>query len=260
MSDKKCSYSVSDGVAVMTVDNPPVNALSAPVLTDIEAAVRQALADDTVRVVVFTGAGEKAFIAGADISEFTALDNREKGSEMLRFGQEVTNLIAGADKPFIAAVHGFCLGGGMEFALACHIRLADEKAQIGLPEIKLGIIPGYAGTQRTPRLIGKGRALELILSGNFISGTQAAEYGIVNRVVPAGTVIEAAVKLGQTIAEKSRMNIRAALRAVNEGMDMSLHDGMKLERDLFGELCETADKVEGVAAFLEKRKAAFKDC
>ncbi len=260
MSEKKCSYTVSDGVAVMRVDNPPVNALSKPVLTDIEETVKNVLADDSVRVVVFTGAGDKAFIAGADITEFVALDSKEKGSELLKYGQDITNLIAGADKPFIAAVNGFCLGGGMEFAMACHIRLADEKAQIGLPEIKLGIIPGYAGTQRTPRFIGKARALELILSGNFLSGSQAADYGIVNRVVPAGTVLDEAVKLAKTIAERSRMNIRAAIKAVNQGMEMSLADGMKLERDLFGELCETQDKVEGVAAFMEKRAASFKDC
>lgn len=259
MSDKKCSYSVTDGVAVMTVDNPPMNALSASVLADIESSVKEALADDAVRVVVFTGAGERAFIAGADIKEFGVLVDKAAGEKFLSFGQQITNLIAGADKPFIAAINGFCLGGGMEYALACHIRLADEKAQIGLPEIKLGVIPGYGGTQRTPRFIGKGRALELILSGNFLNGAEAADYGIVNRVVPAGTVVEEAVKLGRTIAAKSRVTIKAALKAVTQGMDMSLEDGMALERQCFGELCETEDKEEGVAAFLEKREADFKD-
>lgn len=259
MSEKKCSYSVNDGVAVMMVDNPPVNALSGPVLADIRESVENALADDAVRVVVFTGAGGKAFIAGADIKEFGVLVNKQAGSDFLKFGQEITHLIESADKPFIAAINGFCLGGGMEFAMACHIRLADEEAQIGLPEIKLGIIPGYGGTQRTPRFIGKGRALELILSGNFLNGRQAAEYGIVNRVVQAGMVLEEAVQLAQTIAAKSRMNIRAAIRAVNQGLGMSLQDGMKLERDLFGELCESEDKNEGVAAFLEKRPARFSD-
>lgn len=259
MSDKKCSYTVSDGIAVMTVDNPPVNALSGPVLNDIEAAVKEALADDSVRVIVFTGAGDKAFIAGADITEFTDLAEKEKATEFLAYGQNLTNLIEEADKPFIAAINGFCLGGGMEYALACHIRLADEEAQLGLPEIKLGIIPGYGGTQRAPRLIGKARALELILSGNFISGAQAAEYGLVNRAVPTGTVLEEAKKLAKTIAHKSRMNIGAALKAVNEGMEMGFKDGLKLEGKLFGELCETEDKVEGVAAFIEKRNPSFKD-
>ncbi len=259
MSEKKCTYAVSDGVAIMTVDNPPVNALSEPVLADIQEAVQNALADDSVRVVVLTGAGEKAFIAGADIKEFIPLDKKQDGSDFLKFGQEVTNLIEAADKPFIAAINGFCLGGGMEFAMVCHIRLADEKAQIGLPEIKLGIIPGYGGTQRAPRFIGKSRALELILSGNFLSGSQAADYGIVNRVTPAGMVLEEAVKLAQTIAAKSRMNIKAAIKAVNQGFEMPLMDGLKLERDLFGELCESADKIEGVNAFLEKRASNFSD-
>ncbi|MCP4752708.1 MAG: enoyl-CoA hydratase [Proteobacteria bacterium] len=259
MSDKKCSYTVSDGVAVMTVDNPPVNALSAPVLTDIKSAVTEALADDSVRVVVFTGAGKKAFIAGADIKEFIDLDEQKAGSDFLMFGQEITSLIEAADKPFIAAINGFCLGGGMEFALACHIRLADEKAQIGLPEIKLGIIPGYGGTQRTPRYIGKGRALELILSGNFLSGSQAADYGIVNRTTEAGKVLYEAIELAKTIAAKSRMNIKAAIKAVNEGTQLAIPDALKLERDLFGQLCESDDKKEGVTAFLEKRDPDFKD-
>lgn len=259
MSEKKCSYSVEGGVAVMTINNPPVNALSGPVLNDIEESVKQALADDNVRVVILTGAGDKAFIAGADITEFTGLKEKQKAIDFLSYGQNLTNLIEEADKPFIAAINGFCLGGGMEYALACHMRLASEDAQLGLPEIKLGIIPGYGGTQRTPRLIGKGRALELILSGNFISGAQAAEYGLVNRAVPAGTVLEEAVKLAKTIASKSRMNVKAALKAVNQGIGMELKAGLKLEGELFGELNETEDKIEGVAAFLEKRQPNFKD-
>lgn len=259
MSDKKCSYKVSDGVAVMTINNPPVNALSGPVLKDIEESVKQALSDDTVRVIVLTGAGDKAFIAGADITEFTDLKEKEKGSEFLSYGQGLTSVIEDADKPFIAAINGFCLGGGMEYALACHIRLADESAQLGLPEIKLGIIPGYGGTQRTPRLIGKGRALELILSGNFISGSQAADWGLVNRAVPAGTVLEEAKKLAKTIASKSRLNISAALKAVNQGIEMNLKEGLAFEGQLFGELCESEDKIEGVNAFLEKRNPEFKD-
>lgn len=259
MAEKKCSYAVNEGIAVMTVNNPPVNALSAPVLKDIEEAVKQALADDSVRVVVFTGAGDKAFIAGADIKEFTDLKEAEKATDFLSYGQGLTTLIEESDKPFIAAINGFCLGGGMEYALACHIRLADETAQIGLPEIKLGIIPGYGGTQRTPRLIGKGRALELILSGNFISGKQAAEYGVVNRAVPQGTVVEEATKLAKAIATKSRMNIKAAMKAVSEGIEMPLKKGLALEGKLFGKLCETEDKIEGVAAFIEKRNPDFKD-
>ncbi len=259
MSEKKCSYTVSDGVAVMTIDNPPVNALGGPVLADIRSAVSEVLRDDSARVVVLTGAGTKAFIAGADIKEFIDLEAQETGSDFLIDGQEVTNMIENAEKPFIAAVNGFCLGGGLEFALACHIALADEKAQIGLPEIKLGLIPGYGGTQRTPRLIGKARAMEVVLSGNFLSGRQAAEYGLVNRVTPAGKVMEEALELAKTIAQRSRMNIKAAIKAINEGVRLDIAAGLKLERDLFGALCESNDKVEGVNAFLEKRSPEFKD-
>ena len=204
MTDRKCTYTVSSGVAVMTIDNPPVNALSSVVLEDIEAAVNNALMDETVRAIVLTGTGKRAFIAGADITEFVDLKNKEDGTKHLVRGQEITKIIENADKPFIAAIQGYCLGGGMEFALSCHIRLADEKAQFGQPEIKLGVIPGYGGTQRGARQMGKARALELILSGDFISAKQAAEYGVINRVVPEGKVMEAAMELAGTIAKKSR--------------------------------------------------------
>jgi enoyl-CoA hydratase/carnithine racemase len=226
-----CSYTVHDsGVAVMEISNPPMNALSRPVLKDIRSTLSQALADKDVRVIVFTGAG-KAFIAGADISELNDFETAQEGADFLIPGQEITSMLMNADKPIIAAINGFCLGGGMEMALGCHIRLADESATLGLPEIKLGIIPGYGGTQRTPRLIGKGRALELILSGNFLNGKQAQEYGLVNRAVPKGTVVEEAVKLAATMASKSRVAVQAALRAVQEGMSMDLHTAMKYERE-----------------------------
>jgi len=258
MAEKKCTYTVKNGVAIMIVNNPPVNALSSEVLNDIREAVKKARSDESVRAVVFTGEG-RAFIAGADINEFRDLSDKKTGSDYLINGQDVTNIIEASDKPFIAAINGFCLGGGMEMALACHIRLADEKAQLGLPEIKLGIIPGYGGTQRTPRLIGRGRAMELVLSGNFIDGKTAAEYGLVNRVVPAGTVVEEAVKLAETIALKSRMNISRAMKAINEGVKKEFSEAMKLERDLFGELCETEDMKIGAAAFLGKKEPEFKD-
>ena len=257
--EKKCSYTVdSSGIALMEINNPPMNALSTPVLGDIRDAVKAALADKAVRVVVFTGAG-RAFIAGADIREIQKLSTAKEGSAWLENGQDVCNLVEKADKPFIAAINGFCLGGGMEFALACHIRLADETAQIGLPEIKLGIIPGFGGTQRTPRLIGKGRAYELVLTGNFISGKDAETYGIVNRCTPAGTVVDEAKKMALAIATKSRMNISAGMTAIREGSVMEFYASLKFERELFGKLCETEDKQEGVAAFLGKREPEFKD-
>ena len=248
-----CTYTTdNNGIAEMIIDNPPMNALSTSVLNDIKEAVTNALKDDQVRVVVFTGAG-RAFIAGADIKEIKDLNNQTAGSDYLKNGQEVFDLIEKADKPFIAAINGFALGGGLELALACHIRLADEKAQLGLPEIKLGIIPGYAGTQRTPRLIGKARAAELILSGNFIKAKQAAEYGLVNRCAPEGEVINEAKKLAVAIATKGRPAIKTALKVIREGFDLPLDQAQKLERDQFGLLCETANKQEGIKAFMEKR-------
>lgn len=256
---RKCWYAVHEnGVAVMEVNNPPMNALSRPVIADMLDAITKALADGDVRVIVLTGAG-RAFIAGADIGELTDFSTAKEGADFLIPGQNITNLLMNADKPVIAAINGYCLGGGLEMALGCHIRLADESAMIGLPEIKLGIIPGYGGTQRTPRLIGTGRALELILTGNFLDGKQAEAYGIVNRAVAKGTVVDEAVKLGSTIASKSRIAVQAALRAVYEGMAMDLATAMKLERELFGICYASEDKLEGIAAFKEKREPAFKD-
>ncbi|MBN1498202.1 MAG: enoyl-CoA hydratase/isomerase family protein [Spirochaetes bacterium] len=254
-----CTYTVDEhGVALMKINKPPMNALGTAVIADIRQAVEKALADDSVRVVVFTGEG-KAFIAGADITEFTDLNTQQAGSDWLKPGQEALNLIAGANKPFIAAINGFALGGGCEVALACHIRLADENAQMGLPEIKLGIIPGFGGTQRAPRQFGTGRAYELILSGNFITGRQAAEYGIVNRCVPKGEVVNEAIKLAKAIALRGRPAVKAAMEVIQKGLLMEFNAALKMERDAFGALCETENKREGIAAFLEKRDPVAKD-
>lgn len=255
----RCTYTVnSTGVALMEINNPPMNALSWSVLDEIRDTMIAAIHDEEVRVIVFTGAG-KAFIAGADISELNDFTTAREGAESLINGQELSYLIMHSDKPVIAAINGFCLGGGMEMALACHIRLADETATLGLPEIKLGIIPGYGGTQRTPRLIGRARALELILSGNFVSGRQAETYGLVNRAVPKGTVVPEAMKLADAISSKSRIAVGAAIRAVCEGSAMDLLTGMKLEREMFGICYASEDKKEGAAAFMEKRIPEFKD-
>jgi len=255
----RCYYSVIEaGVALMEINNPPMNALSGIVLDDIRDTLSKALADKEVRTIVFTGVG-KAFIAGADITELNNYQTAQEGADWLIKGQELTNLFMNADKPVIAAINGFCLGGGMEMALACHIRIADESATLGLPEIKLGIIPGYGGTQRTSRLIGSGRALELILSGNFVNGRQAEQYGLVNRVVEKGTVVEEALKLATTIASKSRIAVQAGIRAVMEGCAMDLSYGMKLEREQFGICYASEDKQEGTSAFLQKREPKFKD-
>ena len=259
VSRKKCDYTVeSDGVALMVINNPPMNTLTQDVLADIKEAVIRAGNDDSVRVVVLTGEGT-AFIAGADIREFLDRNTKKSGADYLIGGQEMTNLIENSSKPYIAAINGHCLGGGMETALACHIRIADENAQIGLPEIKLGIIPGYGGTQRTPRLISKGRAYELVLSGKFLSGREAELYGIVNRAVPSGQVVEECCILARMIAARSRVAIKNAMRAIREGANMQFPKALIFERELFGELCESDDKREGIAAFLEKRDPKFTD-
>jgi enoyl-CoA hydratase len=256
---KRCSYAVHEsGAALMEINNPPMNALSWSVLHEIRDTLTKALADPDVRVIVFTGAG-KAFIAGAEIGELNDYTTAQEGADSLIRGQELSNLMMNADKPIIAAINGFCLGGGMEMALACHVRLADESAILGLPEIKLGIIPGYGGTQRTPRLIGSARALELILSGNFLNGRQAEAYGLVNRAVGKGTVVAEAMQLAATIASKSRIAVQAALRAVLEGSSMDLGMAMRLERELFGTCYASEDKKEGAAAFMEKRTPKFQD-
>ena len=250
-----CTYEVNaNGVATMTVNNPPMNALSSSVLDDIISSVKKAIADDSVRVVVFTGAG-KAFIAGADIRELEKQNEKVAMSKYLEKGHGLCNMIESADKPFIAAISGFALGGGMEVALGCHIRIAEETAQLGLPEIKLGIIPGYGGTQRTPRYIGTGRAYELVLSGNFISGKQASEYGLVNRSVPKGEAMNEAMKLAEEIAKRGRPAVKVAMDVIRKGLELEKMAGQKYERDGLGILCETDNKKEGVAALVEKREA-----
>lgn len=255
---KKCHYTIENGIAVLTIDNPPMNALNHVVLGDMRSAIKELLDNDAVRVVIVTGAG-KAFVAGADINEIKEQNTKEDGANFLKNGQDVLNIIENADKPFIAAINGYCLGGGLELALACHIRLADESAQLGLPEIKLGIIPGYGGTQRSTRLFGKGAAYELILSGNFISGRQAELYRVVNRATEKGKVVDEAKELAKAIAARSRLAIKAAMQAIAQGYTMEFYTALTYERELFGKLCETEDKKEGISAFLEKREPKFKD-
>jgi len=253
-----CSYTVDDrGVALMIINNPPMNALSTPVIKDIRAAVEKALADDAVRVVVFTGEG-RAFIAGADISEFTGLNTQKEGSDWLKPGQELLNLIENADKPFIAAINGFALGGGCELALACTIRIAAEKAKIGLPEITLGLIPGYGGTQRLPRVVGRGKALEMILSGLPVNAQEALRIGLVSKVVPDGELMKEAEKMAELLCKRAPIAMRLAMEAVGDGIEMSIDDALSYEANMLAILFETEDKKEGVRAFIEKRPPVFK--
>jgi enoyl-CoA hydratase len=247
---------IRDGICFITIDRPKVNALNAQTIDEIRQAFDAAREDESVRAVIVTGGGEKAFVAGADIAELAKM-TPISGKEVSAKGQEVFSAIERFPKPVIAAINGFALGGGCELALACHIRIASEKALIGLPEVTLGIIPGYGGTQRLPRLVGKGKAFELVCTGDPLSAADAERIGLVNKVVPADQLLAAAEEMARKIASRSPVAVRAAIEAVNSGTDMSLDDGQLLESTLFGLLCATEDMKEGMAAFLEKRPAKF---
>ena len=247
-----------DGILVITIDRPKVlNALNAQTVDELRRAFRDAREDDSVKCVILTGAGDKAFVAGADINELSKM-TPITGKETSEKGQRVFRAIERFPKPVIAAVNGFALGGGCELALACHIRIASDKAQLGLPEVTLGIIPGYGGTQRMARLLGKGRALELILTGDRIKADEAERIGLVNRVVPADQLMTVAEELARTIAKRGPLAVRAAIEAVMSGSDMPFDEGQFLEATLFGLLASTEDMKEGMSAFLEKRAADFK--
>jgi enoyl-CoA hydratase/carnithine racemase len=250
-------YEKRGPIAYVTVNRPKVlNALNTPTWADLRTAFEDARGDDSVRGVILTGAGDKAFIAGADIGELanaTAID-AERSS---RFGQDVLDLIENLGKPVIAAVNGFALGGGCETAMACAIRIAVDSAKFGQPEVKLGLLPGGGGTQRLPRLVGKGRALQLILSGEMISAQEAYRIGLVNEVVPAANLIERAEQILKQIASNAPVSVRLSLEAVNRGMDTSQSEGFALEASYFGLCAATDDKKEGTSAFLEKRMPQF---
>jgi len=246
-----------EAVLVLTINRPAVlNALNNQVLDELSDAIDQARGDDSVRVVVLTGAGEKAFVAGADIKEL-AVQSPVAGREHARKGQALFDRIERLGKPVIAAVNGFALGGGCELAMACTIRLAADTAKFGQPEINLGLLPGYAGSQRLPRLVGRGRALELLLTGAQIPADEAWRIGLVNRVIPAAQLGTEARTLARTLASKPPVAVRYILDAVASGLDMSFADGQDYEATLFGLVATTEDMREGTKAFLEKRKPTF---
>jgi enoyl-CoA hydratase/carnithine racemase len=250
-------YEKKDGIAYVTLNRPKVlNALNQRTWQDLRTAFEDARDDATVRGVILTGAGDKAFIAGADIGEIahiTAVDAEQSS----RYGQDVLTLIENLGKPVIAAVNGFALGGGCETAMACTIRIASEHARFGQPEVSLGIIPGGGGTQRLPRLVGKGRALQLILSGAMITAQEAYRIGLVNEVVSATDLIPRAEAILKQIFANAPVAIRFSLEAVNRGLETSQAEGMALEASLFGLCAGTEDKNEGTQAFLQKRAAKF---
>ena len=250
-------YDKADGVAVLTVNRPrSLNALSHATLVEIDAAMREAGADDAVRGVIVTGAGEKAFVAGADISEMGRLSPLQ-AEEYSREGQGVMSRIENLGKPVIAAVNGFALGGGCELAMACTLRVAAESAHFGLPEVKLGIIPGFGGTQRLARLVGKGRALQLILTAATIDAREAWHIGLVNEVAAAGQLMERAQAVLRLILANAPVGIRMAMAAVHNGAEVGLNAGLAMERANFAVCVSTDDQREGAAAFLAKRPPNF---
>jgi enoyl-CoA hydratase/carnithine racemase len=250
---------IEDRVAILTIDHPPVNALSQATMAELGEAVDELIANPEVKAVVITGAGQIAFVAGADINEFTQVQSAQMAIDASRRGQAVFSKIENAPKPFIAAINGVALGGGMELALACHLRIIGDRARMGQPEINLGIIPGWGGTQRLPRIVGRAKAIELILTGDQITAQEAYRLNLVNKVVPGGEVLKTARDLGRKIAQKSALTAKAALQAVQGGTSKSLAEGLEDEANQFAVLFETEDMREGVAAFLQKRQPVFQD-
>jgi enoyl-CoA hydratase len=248
---------VQEGIATLTFRRPKqLNALSRAVLEELDQAVTRLEQDDSIYGVIVTGEG-RAFVAGADITELAKLD-RKKGLEFVRYGQAIFSRIERLPKPVIAAVNGFALGGGCELALACHVRIASAKARFGQPEVKLGIIPGFGGTQRLPRVVGRGIATQILISGGQVSAEQALGYGLVSEVVEPERLLERAQELLTEILGNSPKAVAATLTAARDGMDRSLDDGLRLEAELFSSLCSTDEMREGTSAFLEKRDPRFR--
>ncbi len=250
-------FDLSDGVARVTINRPDkLNALNTTVIAELADAAHRVETDAAIRGAILTGAGDKAFVAGADIAELSGQEPLEGKARALA-GQRMMRRFERCGKPVIAAVNGFALGGGCELAMACHIRLASESARFGQPEVKLGIGPGYGGTVRLPKLVGKGRALELLLTGAMIDAQEAWRIGLVNRVVPADRLLAESETLLRTILEQGPLAVRSVLECVETGYDLGVDDALLFEANHFGLLSATADMREGTAAFLEKRKPRF---
>ncbi|VBB07035.1 enoyl-coa hydratase/isomerase signature [Lucifera butyrica] len=250
-------FEKDNGIGMITINRPKaLNALNGATLSELDALCDQLAKDNSVKVVIVTGSGEKAFIAGADITEMQPMSAVE-GRNWGKFGQAVFNKLENLPQPVIAAVNGFALGGGCELAMACDIRIASEKAKFGQPEVTLGITPGFGGTQRLPRLVGKGRAKELLYTGDMIDAAEAYRIGLVNKVVPPEELLTVAKGMAAKILSRAAVAVQLCKAAVNEGMDMDLDSGVAYEAEVFGLCFATADQKEGMTAFTEKRKANF---
>jgi enoyl-CoA hydratase len=257
MNYENIFFEVEDGIAIITINRPKaLNALNEATVAELKAAFTRVADDPNVKSAILTGSGEKSFVAGADITEITTKD-AQSGAEFALNGQGLLNMMQHSDKPIVAAVNGFALGGGCEIAMACHVRFAAENAKFGQPEVNLGIIPGYGGTQRLARLVGAGRALELSMSADMIGAEEAYRIGLVNKVYPQAELVDKAKEYCKKVMSKGPKAISAVLHAVNRGIEMSLGDALRLEAHLFGLVCATEDMKEGTKAFIEKRPAKF---
>ena len=264
MADRQfIRYTIEDRVATLVIDHPPVNAFNTRTVLELNDALDELFANPEAKVIIITGGGQLAFVAGADIGEInsivTSADARTRLEEASSRGQAVFTKIEKAPKPVIAAINGVCLGGGLELAMACHIRICGDRVRLGQPEINLGIIPGWGGTQRLPRLVSKGKAIEIILTGDQITAQEAKALGLVNLVVPGDAVMRQAKGLAAKLASKSAIAIAAALEAINAGQGLPLAEGLAKECEQFAQLAGTEDVREGPQAFLEKRQPQFKD-
>lgn len=256
MSRDYINWVIDEGIAIVTINHPPVNAIDKKMVLELEQTIDELETDSEAKIIILTGAGDKAFIAGADIPVFSDLDKASAEKFVLSI-QSVLFKIEESRKVVICAINGHALGGGCEVAMACDIRIASEKAKFAQPEVNLGVMPGAGGTQRLPRLVGKGRAMELVFTGDMIGAEEAKAIGLVNRVVSPESLMNEAIRMAKKILTKGPIAISNSKRAIREGLEMGLKEGMKLEARLFGELFETSDTREGVKAFLEKRTPHF---
>ena len=248
---------IENRIAIITINRPKqLNALSLQVLSDLKKAFQSVEQNNEVGIVILTGEGDKSFIAGADIKEMSTFSSKDAMTYSIN-GQSLTRYIENFPKPVIAAINGFALGGGCEFAMACHIRYASETAQLGQPEVGLGLIAGFGGTQRLPRLVGRGRALEILLTGGVLSASDAKKMGLLNAIFPKESLMEECIDLALRILRNGPVAIRETIYAVNEGLDLPLEDGLKKEAQRFGTIFDSEDQTEGTSAFVEKRRAKF---
>ncbi|RFU64184.1 enoyl-CoA hydratase/isomerase family protein [Bacillus sp. V59.32b] len=256
--EKQCLLETKGKVAVITINRPPMNTLSRDTIKELDVILTELEANDSIGAVILTGAGDKMFSAGADVSEFGDFSDREKAKQTVQGIHEIFNRIESFPKPIIASVNGKALGGGNELQMACHLTIASDAAEFGLPEVRLGIIPGYGGTQRLPRLIGRRRALELALSGDRVSAEKALEYGLVNKVVPQNVLRDQTLNWATELADGPPLAVKGILEAVVKGSEQPLQDGLSIELEHMLKVSRSEDAIEGVSAFFAKRKPEFK--